>query len=222
MGAAGTMEAMGMPSGSRWGAADLVQLWLMWAVMMAAMMLPSTLPVVLLFARVGRQRQARGEPAPHLLLLLAGYLSVWFGFSLLAALAQQALRSAALITSVMAFARPTLAASVLFAAAAYQWSPPKQACLRVCRSPLSMFISEWREGWTGALRMGARHGTFCVACCWLLMLLLFVAGVMNLAWVGLLAALVLVERTVPGGAWLGRVAGIGFALWGFWLLLRVR
>ena len=220
MAATDTMAAMGMPSSSPWAAADLLQLWVMWAVMMAAMMLPSTIPVVLLFARVGRQREARGEPAPRLLLLLAGYLVVWIGFSLVAALAQQALRTAALITPAMAFGRPVVAACLLFTAAAYQWSPPKQACLRVCRSPLSMFISEWREGWTGALRMGARHGMFCVACCWLLMLLLFVAGVMNLAWVGVLAALVLVERTLPGGAWLGRVAGIGFVLWGAWLLLR--
>lgn len=218
MGHAGAMEAMGMPSASPWAAAQLFQLWLMWAIMMAAMMLPSTVPVVLLFAQVGRQRQARGEPAPRLVLLLAGYLLVWFGFSLFAALAQEALRAGALLTPAMSLARPGLAACLLFAAAAYQWSPPKQACLRVCRSPLSLFLSEWREGWSGALRMGMRHGTFCVACCWVLMALLFVAGVMNLAWVGLLAALVLVERTLPGGARVGRVAGIGFGLWGVWLL----
>lgn len=220
MGAADAMQAMGMPSGSRWGSADLVQLWLMWTVMMAAMMLPSTTPVVLLFAMVGRQRRARGEPAPRLFLLLGGYLLVWSLFSLVAALAQQALRNTALLTSAMTFGHPAVAASVLFAAALYQWSPPKQACLRVCRSPLSLLVTEWREGWWGALRLGARHGMFCVACCWLLMLLLFVAGVMNLAWVALLAALVLVERILPGGAALGRAAGIGFGLWGAWLLLR--
>ncbi len=214
------MAAMGMVSASPWSGADLLQACLMWAVMMAAMMLPSTLPMVLLYARLSRQRVTHGQPALHVVTLLGGYLAVWAGFSVLAALAQGALQSLALLTPGLALSGPWPAALLLLGAAAYQWSPPKAACLRLCRSPLSLFIAEWREGWAGTLRLGALHGATCVGCCWLLMLLLFVAGVMNLAWVGLLAALVLLERALPHGAWVGRAAGVGFVAWAAWLVLR--
>lgn len=213
------MAAMGMASPSPWSGSDLLQAWLMWAVMMAAMMLPSTVPMVLLYTRLSRRRVTHGQPALHVVTLLAGYLTVWAGFSVLAALAQGALQSLAFLTPGLALTGPWPAALLLLGAAVYQWSPPKAACLRLCRSPLSLFIAEWREGWAGTFRLGALHGVTCVGCCWLLMLLLFVAGVMNLAWVGLLAALVLVERTLPHGARVGRAAGVGFVAWALWLVL---
>jgi predicted metal-binding membrane protein len=137
-----------------------------------------------------------------------------------AAAAQWELNRRALLSPAMASASPLLAGGLLIAAGVYQWLPLKGACLSHCRSALHFFGPEWREGALGALIMGARHGTYCVGCCWLLMTLLFVAGVMNLLWVITLAALVLVEKLVPGGVRLGRAAGAMLVVWGAWILTR--
>jgi predicted metal-binding membrane protein len=118
----------------------------------------------------------------------------------------------------MAAASPVLAGGLLIAAGLYQWLPLKGACLSHCHSPLHFFSTEWREGIGGALAMGMRHGTYCVGCCWLLMTLLFVAGVMNLAWVALIALFILIEKLVPRGLWVGRVAGAAMMIWGVSIL----
>jgi predicted metal-binding membrane protein len=120
----------------------------------------------------------------------------------------------------MATTSPILGGALLVLAGVYQWLPLKSACLGHCRSPLHFLGTEWREGHRGALIMGVRHGLFCVGCCWALMALLFVAGVMNLAWVAAIAGLVLVEKVVPGGQWVGRVGGVVLAAAGVWLLAR--
>ena len=209
--------AMAMPHVRSWGGAELALLVAMWAVMMVAMMLPSAAPLVLLFATIARRRRAARSPAAPTAALAAGYLLAWTAFSVVAALAQWGLHQAALLSPAMASTSPALGALVLVGAGAYQWTPLKGRCLAECRSPMGFVAREWREGVRGALVMGARHGAFCVGCCWVLMALLFVAGVMNLLWVAALAAFVLVEKAAPGGAWLGKAAGVLLVAAGLWV-----
>ena len=211
--------AMAMP-GMAGGDPGLGWLVGMWAVMMVAMMLPSAAPTILLFAGVSRRRRLQGRPAVPAAVFTLGYLLVWMLYAAAAATAQWELHRLALLSPAMASASPLLGGGLLVAAGVYQWMPLKGACLSHCRSPLGFFSTEWREGAWGALLMGMRHGTFCVGCCWLLMALLFVAGVMNLLWVATIAAFVLVEKLVPGGDRLGRVAGAVLIGCGVWLLAR--
>ena len=143
---------------------------------------------------------------------------VWAAFSLLATTPQWALDRALLLSPVMATTSVALAGLVLIAAGLYQWTPLKQACLRQCRSPLDVLIVHWREGAGGATIMGARHGLFCLGCCWVLMLLLFVGGVMNLLWVAGIALYVMIEKLAPGGAAVSRALGLLLMLWGLAVL----
>ncbi|HUF35683.1 MAG TPA: DUF2182 domain-containing protein [Gemmatimonadales bacterium] len=214
--------AMGMPGMHAWSALDLAMLFLMWVVMMAAMMLPSAAPMILLVATVERRRRERASPAVPTAIFAAGYLVVWTGFSAAAALGQWGLHQAALLSPAMASTSPVLGGLLLVAAGIYQWLPVKSACLSRCRSPVGFLGSEWREGRAGALVMGLRHGLFCLGCCWALMTLLFVAGVMNLLWIAVIAGLVLVEKVAPGGSRVGRLAGLALAGWGVWMLAVAR
>ncbi len=206
-----------MPGMGTWGAVDLLLLFVMWAIMMVAMMTPSATPLVLTFARARRKRGGDGSPA-SVGFLLAGYLQVWVGFSALAALAQWGLHGAALLSPMMVSSSSIFGGVLLLAAGVFQLTPLKRACLVHCRSPLSFLMSEWRRGRRGAFVMGWKHGAYCVGCCWLLMALLFVGGVMNLVWVAGLAAFVLVERVAPGGEWIGRGTGVLLIGWGALLL----
>jgi predicted metal-binding membrane protein len=190
-----------------------------WAVMMAAMMLPSAAPMILLFAAIARRRSERGESSVTASAFAFGYLVVWVAFSLAATALQFGLEQAALLSSMMQTTSIALGGAVLIAAGIYQWTPLKQACLRYCRSPLESMVAYWRPGGRGALLMGLRHGAFCLGCCWLLMLLLFVGGVMNFAWIGGIALFVLVEKLSPAGHWLGRAAGALLVAWGSATLL---
>ena len=205
--------------------ADFASLWLMWTVMMVAMMVPSAAPVALLVLSTYRRRAALARPnvlaeAATLssFVFVAGYLLVWTLFSALVAAAQVALHDAALLSPEMASTSRVFAAVLLIAAGIYQWLPLKDACLTHCRSPLDFLTRHWREGLGGALSMGARHGAFCVGCCWALMALLFVAGVMNLLWVAAIAAFVLVEK-LSRGRWPSRVGGALLLVWGSLVLL---
>lgn len=191
----------------------------MWTVMMVAMMLPSATPTILLFAAISRRRRQQGRPAVPVAVFTAGYLLVWTLFAAAAAAVQWELHRLALLSPAMASASPLLGGALLVAAGLYQWMPIKGACLSHCRSPLGFFSAEWREGRLGALVMGMRHGSYCVGCCWLLMGLLFVAGVLNVLWVAVIAAFVLVEKLVPWGDKLGRVAGVVLVVWGVWLVV---
>jgi predicted metal-binding membrane protein len=212
--------AMAMPAmGGTAAGPGLAWLMLMWAVMMVAMMLPSAAPTILLFADVSRRRRLGGGPAVPVAIFTLGYLTIWALYAAIAGAAQWELHRLALLSPSMASASPYLAGGLLVAAGLYQWVPLKGACLSHCRSPLGFFSTEWREGWWGALAMGMRHGSFCVGCCWLLMALLFVAGVMNLLWVAAIAAFVLIEKLLPRGDWLGRVVGAALMLWGVLLVL---
>jgi predicted metal-binding membrane protein len=162
-------------------------------------MLPGVTPVILTFATVNRNRRARSEPYVPAALFASGYLLAWAGFSLAATLAQSALERAALLSPMDMTTDSRLLGGLLFIAAGlYQFTPVKLACLRFCRSPLDFVINHWRDGPGGALRMGIAHGLYCLGCCWILMLLLFVGGVMNLLWVAALSILVLLQKLVPG------------------------
>jgi predicted metal-binding membrane protein len=210
--------AMGMPEMAAWGTAELVMLFLMWAVMMIAMMLPSAAPIILLV--VGTYRR-RGDRSRVLTLAFgSGYVLAWTAFSAAAALAQVMLHRAALLSSTMASNSAIVGGGILLCAGAYQWLPLKAACLTHCRTPLAFLTRHWREGAAGALGMGLRHGLYCVGCCWALMLLLFVTGVMNLVWVGAIAIFVLVEKLAPHGGRFGKVAGMLLIIWGGWVLVR--
>ncbi|MDP9421775.1 MAG: DUF2182 domain-containing protein [Pseudomonadota bacterium] len=171
----------------------------MWVTMMVAMMLPSAAPAILLYARV--HRHAMGSTSPPTMAFLAGYLACWTVFSGLAASLHVAIEGDAV-------ADHRLAAALLIAAGIYQLSPLKDACLSRCRSPAQFISRHYRPGAVGAARLGLLHGAYCVGCCWLLMALLFVGGVMNLAWIAGLTLLVAAEKLLPAGAWIARLSGI--------------
>ena len=175
------MPGMAMPRDHAWGPVDVALLFVMWAVMMVAMMVPAAAPMILTFAMVQRKRREQARVSVPTAVFLLGYLVVWTAYALVAALAQWRLHEADLLSS-MATTGARLGGGLLFVAGVFQWTPLKQACLAKCRSPLSFIMSEWREGRSGAFVMGMRHGAYCATCCWALMALLFVAGVMNLLW----------------------------------------
>ena len=181
----------------------------MWWLMMLAMMLPSATPAIVLYARV-RQTRAGDASIAQTWVFLVGYLAVWLLFSIVAASVQS------LITdSSMALRSRAAQGAVLVAVGLYQLSPLKSACVSQCRSPGQFISRHWRPGWEGAFRLGVIHGAYCVGCCWMLMGLLFVGGVMNLLWVVGLTILVAAEKLLPGGSLLAKVSGIAFILWGF-------
>ena len=211
--------AMCMVNMNPWSAADLFALFAMWAVMMVAMMIPSASPMILAFAGVNRTRRAQSLPFVATSAFVLGYVAAWTGFSLVATVAQEALHGAALISSMGVSTSRVLGGILLLATGVFQWTPLKNTCLRHCRSPLGFILTEWRDGGWGAFRMGLRHGAYCIGCCWLLMALLFVAGVMNLWWVAAIAVFVLVEKITPAGPWIARATGALLMLWGGWTIL---
>ena len=187
----------------------------MWWVMMAAMMLPSAAPLVLLYGQVARHHaRTQGQALAPASVLLAGYLAAWLGFSVAAAAAQRLLEPSGLLSPMMLWSRSApLSAAVLAAAGLYQWSPFKQACLRQCRGPVRYLTEHWRPGLRGAFALGLRHGAWCLGCCWMLMALLFVGGIMNLAWIAALTVLVAAEKLLPGGPRVARASGVVLLAW---------
>jgi predicted metal-binding membrane protein len=195
-------------------------LFLMWWVMMVAMMLPGAAPVLLLFARVTRQNEPAGGPWTPTAVFTLGYLITWGGFSLIAVTLQWAMEKARVMSPMLETTSVWLGTAILLAAGLWQLTPIKAMCLRHCRTPLSFLIGHWRGGRWGALRMGVEHGGYCLGCCWFLMGLLFFGGIMNLYWIVGLATFVLLEKTLPLGHWIGRVAGIALLGWGGMLAAR--
>ena len=193
---------------------DIGALFAMWAAMMVAMMLPSTLPFVFTFSAEQSRRRTKQMTVVPTAFFVAGYFTLWIIFSGACALLQQALRRLALLSPGMTATSSAFSGAVLVAAGLYQWTPMKNACLRHCRSPLTFLLGDWREGAAGAFRMGADHGLFCIGCCWMLMMLPFAAGVMNLLWMAGLTVLLLVVKAAPGGEWMGRICGALLALGG--------
>lgn len=212
--------AMTAPASYAWSWVEVWALVVMWTVMMVAMMTPSAAPMVLTFATVHRRRAAAGGPTVPTALFVLGYLVVWAGFSVLAALAQWFLHAAAGLSPAMAASSPLFGGALLVLAGVFQWTPLKRACLTTCRSPMSFLMTGWREGRGGAFVMGGSHGLYCLGCCWALMALLFAAGVMNLVWVAVIAVAVLVEKVVPRGDFVGRLAGVTLVVAGVWLGAR--
>lgn len=196
----------------------LLLAWSMWMVMMVGMMLPAVLPWILLFAAANRARAAGSPPYASVALFTGGYFAIWTAYALAAAGAQIFLqRQGALYGSDLRVG-PVLGGALLVAAGAFQWTSLKAACLEHCRTPLSFFFARWRDGPSGAFRMGFAHGSYCLGCCWALMALSFALGVMNLAWMAVLTLVVCAEKIAPRGRALGRVCGVLLAIWGLRLM----
>jgi predicted metal-binding membrane protein len=229
LGAGTGMSAMAMAGGA--GMAGMVMrpavwtpgyaalMFAMWWVMMVAMMLPSATPMLLVFARMNRVARAAERPYAPSGAFAMGYLVVWGGFSALATLLQWGLEYLGLLSPMMASTSYWLGGAILGAAGLWQVTPIKSVCLSHCRSPIGFLITSWRPGRLGAFRMGFAHGAFCLGCCWFLMGLLFFGGVMNLFWIAGLALFVLLEKTVPMGLRVARIAGVAVAAWGMLLLV---
>jgi len=213
------MEMMDMGGGQmmamspEWTLGYGALIFVMWVAMMVAMMLPSAAPAILLAAALDRRRSTASAPQQGML-FASGYLLVWSAFSLLATLLQWGLDEAGLLSGTMAAGNRILAGAVLVAAGAYEWTPLKNTCLAHCRSPIAFLLQHWLQGRLGAVVTGMRHGLFCLGCCWILMALLFVGGLMNLLWVAAIALLVLIEKTAPWGGRMARITGVVLAIWG--------
>jgi predicted metal-binding membrane protein len=198
------------PANAPWGVIEFAFVFVMWAVMMIGMMAPSVAPMILMYARVGRQGNVKGKPLVATGWFATGYFLTWIAFSLAATLVQWMIERAALLDSRMASASNVLGGIVLIAAGVYQWSPLKDVCLTQCQSPIGFLMryGGFRGDLIGCLLMGLRHGAYCIGCCWALMALLFVGGVMNVLWIALLTLLVLLEKLAPFGRWIARAAGV--------------
>jgi predicted metal-binding membrane protein len=207
-----------MPRMTDWGPVDLLLVFLMWAVMMAAMMLPSALPMVLAYGVAARDAPARARVL-GVAVFVAGSLAIWRLFSAIMTLLQWGLLEARLVSPMMQSRSPWFGGAILVAAGLFQLTPLKNACLANCRSPLSFLITGWRPGIGGAWSMGLRHGLYCTGCCWLLMALLFLLGVMNVAWIAALTAFVLLEKLVVV-RWTSLASGLLLIGWGATLLAR--
>jgi predicted metal-binding membrane protein len=191
----------------------------MWTVMQVAMMSPTAVPMLLMHVKVQRSRRPAETPYLQTIIFFVGYLIVWTAFSAAIAGVQVYLQSTSLLTPQMTFVSPWLAGGILIAAGLFQFSKLKEVCLNSCRSPVTYLMLEWREDNFGALMMGLKHGLHCVGCCWVLMALLFVAGVMNLLWMSIITVFVLLEKVMPKGELFGKVGGIAMILWGAVLVI---
>ncbi len=207
------MPDMAMPFDAPW-------VFAMWWVMMFGMMVPSAAPMILTFDALQRRKRERAEAYVPTALFVAGYLLVWGAFSLAATMAQWGLQQSMLLTPTLALGPPAFGGALFILAGLYQFSPLKHACLRQCRSPFAFVLNHWRDGSGGAVRMGASHGLYCLGCCWVLMVLLFAMGVMNLLWVAAIAVFVFAEKLLPGGPWIGRAGGVAMMAFGAWLIAQ--
>jgi predicted metal-binding membrane protein len=196
--------------------ASQILMFTMWIIMMAAMMIPSAAPMILIFAAINRKRRAQERPFVPTGIFLLGYLVVWGVFSAVVTVLQWRLQQTALLTPMMVSASPLLSGATLTAAGIFQLTPLKHVCLQHCRSPLGFLLTNWSDDFQGVFRMGLKHGAYCLGCCWLLMALLFVVGVMNLAWLAVLTVFIVLEKVAPAGFYLSRVSGlllVGAGLW---------
>ncbi|MCT8162052.1 DUF2182 domain-containing protein [Pseudoruegeria sp. SHC-113] len=212
-------EPMAMGPGQGWTAAYALLVFLMWWVMMVAMMIPSAAPTLLLYTAL-KKRGPEGARAQALAgVFLLGYLLAWALFSAVATGLQWGLTESGVLNGpMMTLHGKGMAGAILLLAGLYQFTPLKRACLRHCRAPAQFLAQHHRPGAGGALRLGLRHGAYCLGCCWALMALLFVGGIMNLWWIVGLALWVIVEKALPAGERLAQLGGAGLAIWGLWLI----
>lgn len=202
------------------GAVHFGLLVVMWSIMMVAMMVPTAAPVILLYAAIVRRLPSVSNAVAQIAAFIAAYVVAWAAFAVVAAALQVVLEHLALLSPMMVSASPMLGAALLAAAGVHQLSPLKDVCVRHCRAPIVFMTQYWRHGIFGAFRMGLRHGAYCIGCCWLLMGLLFVVGVMNLVWIALISVFVLLEKITGVGSPLGRrLSGLGLVATGMLLLI---
>jgi predicted metal-binding membrane protein len=204
-----------------WTVGYSMVVFVMWWLMMLAMMLPSAAPMILLFAALTRKGHEAGAPYIGAGLFGSGYLAVWGGFSVLAVTLQWQLDSIALLSPMMLTTSMALGALLLIGAGVWQFTPVKHTCLRHCRSPAEFLTQHWRKGRTGAFQMGVQHGAYCLGCCWTMMLLLFYGGIMNIYWIAGLSILTLVERIAALSRWVTGLVGVTLIVWGGTLLAHL-
>jgi predicted metal-binding membrane protein len=208
------------PAPSPWMGIEFAFVLAMWAVMMIGMMLPSAAPMILIYARISRQAAQQGKPFAPSGWFAGGYVASWVGFSVIATFAQWALDRALLLTPMMASTSQLFGGIVLICVGLYQWTPLKSACLAQCQSPL-FFIQQhggFRRDVPGSLKLGLRHGAYCVGCCWALMTLLFVGGVMNVLWIAAITIFVFIEKVAPARRAISSIGGLAFVIAGIWLI----
>jgi predicted metal-binding membrane protein len=209
-----------MPMTPTWTSVDFILLFLMWLVMMIAMMTPSVSPLVLIFAKLNRQRKQQERPFINAVFLVAGYFLVWAAFSLAATALQWLLQQVSLLSPDMKTTSKILGSIILITTGIFQFTPLKQTCLGHCRTPLDFVWQHWKEGKAGALKMGIENGVYCLGCCWMLMVLLFVTGIMNLLWVAIIAVFVLIEKFLSQIKWIPYLAGTALILYGILVLIK--
>jgi predicted metal-binding membrane protein len=190
-----------------------------WVTMMAAMMLPSAAPMVLIFSRVSRERARRGRAYVPTWIFVGGYLAAWTVYGLAAYGVYRAVIAADLGFLAWNKQGSYVAGAAIVLAGLYQLTPLKVRCLKHCRSPLHFVLHGWREGRLGTLRMGAEHGAYCVGCCWGLMLILFALGVMSLVWMAVVAGVIFAEKAIPAGWRLTRPLAVVFVALGIWVMV---
>lgn len=211
--------AMGMKP---WSKVDFLLMFAMWTVMMVGMMVPTAIRSVLIFVQIGARAAERDRSFVSGYWFTLGYVLIWTFFSAAATVLQWFLDQAALLSPMMVSSSAFLGAFLLISAGAWQFSPVKDVCLRHCQSPVMYLATHFRPGISGAVSLGIQHGSYCLGCCWLLMSLLFVGGVMNLVWIAAITAFVLIEKLLPAtlrisrlSGWVMIVAGVGYLAWGF-------
>ena len=187
--------------------------------MMVAMMLPTAGPMILTFSTISRGQRQKKQPYVNTSIFVFGYIFVSIGYSLLATLLQWWLHTHDMLTSLGASSSHILSGILLCVAGTYQWSSLKHACLRFCRNPFNFLMANWREGITGALYMGLKHGLLCTACCWALMALMFVGGVMNLLWMSVITAVILIEKVAPKGDVFAKIIGVAMITSGAYFIV---
>ena len=206
------MARMMMPTAAPGLVEQFTTAFVMWSIMMMAMMLSTALPAVTMFSGLSRRREPHGRPALSTGIFVAGYLAVWFGYSIAIAAGQVALSQAALLTPMLKSTSQVLSVAILLAAGAFQFSALKEMCVTQCRTPFAFFLAEWRDGKRGAFVLGLKHGSYCVGCCWALMAVMFVVGAMNLLWMAALTLLMLVEKVAPAHWRVSQLTGVALLL----------
>lgn len=205
-----------MPMDAHWGLSEITVVWLMWAVMMGSMMLPSAIPMLMVHRRVAARKDPDTEDSHRW--FLTGYLVAWTLFSAAAAAAQWGFQQADVLAPMLKLRNPSVAGAILIITGIFQFTPIKAACLNKCRTPLGFLLTDWRPGRAGALRMGLEHGKYCIGCCWALMMVLFVGGVMSLTIIAALSSIVLFEKLMPRGDFIAKLGGAILIVWGLLLI----
>ena len=208
--------SMMMPMDVNWGLSEIVAVWIMWAVMMGAMMLPSAIPMMVIHRRVAAKRDPE-TPHAHRW-FLAAYLLTWTVFSVAAAILQWGFQRGDVLSHMLKLQGPLVAGIVLIAAGVFQMTPLKAACLHKCRTPIGFLLTDWRSGPGGAFRMGLKHGQYCIGCCWALMMVLFVGGAMSLTTIAVLSGIVAIEKLAPRGEQFAKLGSVLLIAWGLWVI----